>query len=119
MSGSIPAARAAVPQRSRASTARREVIAVASDVDAQPEHDGAQVEVAGAAAARAAHESVEGEACAGERSDKFGSVLWRLHAPFFASISESLAAGSRSRRAVAGVTRIAAREFVSGESVCY
>src|SRR5438874_8835701 len=72
MSGSIPAARAAVPQRSRASTARREVIAVASDVDAQPEHDGAQVEVAGAASARAAHESVEGEACAGERSDKVG-----------------------------------------------
>jgi len=60
MSGSIPAARAAVPQRSRASTARREVIAVASDV-------GAQVEVAGAAAARAAHESVEGEACPGQK----------------------------------------------------
>ena len=35
----------------------------------------------------------------GDRSDKSRSVLWRLRAPFFASVAESLAAGSRSRRA--------------------
>jgi hypothetical protein len=52
----------------------------------------------GGASQKAQHNSVQLPG-SGDRSDKSRSVLWRLRAPFFASVAESLAAGSRSRRA--------------------